>query len=485
MERITINVNGVSIVMIPVEGGTFMMGATVEQRSEAWDNEKPIRNVTLSPYYLGETVVTQALWNAVTQEDVETGGNLPVTGKNWNEWQTFIRKLNEMTGKKFRMPTEAEWENAARGGNRSRGCKFAGSNNLNDVAWYDANSGSCVHPVMQKQPNELGLYDMTGNVFEWCYDKYGAYGEDPEIDPIGSMSGTLRVYRGGAFSYYQRGCRLSCRFCIEPTGRDYGKIGLRLAMSEGAIDPYDSSGASHSGFSTKPNPNKGVYDGNDRSTKTDPKPSKPSKTTTQTYYPPIDDGGKKKKWPIFVGIGGVAVLLIAVLAVVIGGRVLKDLKETEIKPNPTVTEQTETPKTNPEQEMEQKRKDNIFALCNTAGQLFAENRLDIEGRKYQNYDPMVGELSKGWNNLLEAEAESKKLTDSTAIVSNYGNISEMKEEYLNHIAGIYQLEYDNLKGLKKKSSSSTKPFIEQGEARIHQLDQFSGIAEVKKRLKLD
>lgn len=313
MDRITIEVNGVSVVMLPVEGGTFMMGATIEQRTEAWENEKPIRNVTLSPYYLGETVVTHTLWDAVMGENSETSSNLPVTGKSWKEWQTFIGSLNALSGRRFRMPTEAEWENAARGGNKSRGCKYAGSNNINDVAWYDANSGSCVHPVMQKQPNELGLYDMTGNVFEWCYDKYGTYGEDPEIDPIGSATGSQRVYRGGAFSYYQRGCRLSCRFSTDPTGKDYSKIGLRLAMSEGSYDPFDMPTMGGIGTKTDNDKGKGVVDKKiPLESKTLKNEGQHTKTSSSSYWND-NHGTKKRKWPWLVGAGVVVLLSIIII----------------------------------------------------------------------------------------------------------------------------------------------------------------------------
>ena len=173
------NVKGVEFKMIRVEGGEFMMGATAEQGDDAGDDEKPAHRVSLDSYYMGETLVTQALWKAVMGEiewSFYEGENNPIELYRWNENQKFLKRLNKLTGKQFRLPTEAEWEYAARGGNRSRGYKYAGSNNLSEVAWFKdnkVNSGSLIHPVAQKQANELGLYDMSGNVWEWCSDWYG------------------------------------------------------------------------------------------------------------------------------------------------------------------------------------------------------------------------------------------------------------------------------------------------------------------------
>ena len=227
----TFTVNGVSFDMIAVEGGTFTMGATEEQGSDAWSYEKPTHQVTLSSYYIGKTEVTQKLWQAVMGSNPSkfTGTNLPVEKVSWDDCKTFIAKLNALTGKNFRFPTEAEWEFAARGGNKSRGYKYCGSNILSDVAWYVDNSDKKTHPVAAKTPNELGIYDMSGNVFEWCNDWYGSYTSASQTNPTGPGSGSLRVYRGGSWSNLAWGCRVSCRCRNTPSYR-YNDLGLRLAL---------------------------------------------------------------------------------------------------------------------------------------------------------------------------------------------------------------------------------------------------------------
>lgn len=227
----TITVNGVSFNMIKVEGGSFVMGGTSEQGGDAWTDEKPMHQVTLSDYYIGETEVTQELWQAVmdTNPNYFKGSNLPVEKVSWNDCQTFIAKLNELTGKQFRLPTEAEWEYAARGGNKSKIYKYAGSNTLSHVAWYADNSGSKTHPVKQKNPNELGLYDMSGNVYEWCQDTYGNYTTRQQTNPTGSVDGYYRVYRGGSWSDDTGYCRVSFRGNDKTTSAD-NYIGLRLVL---------------------------------------------------------------------------------------------------------------------------------------------------------------------------------------------------------------------------------------------------------------
>ena len=222
--------------MVYVEGGTFTMGATTEQTTEAYSEESPTHKVTLSDYYIGETEVTQALWYAVmgTNPSYFTGDNKPVENVSYTDCIEFIDKLNEMfsgrlNGMKFALPTEAQWEFAARGGNKSRGYKYSGSNYIGDVAWYEDNSGYKTHPVAQKQPNELGLYDMSGNVGEYCRDWYGSYSFSTQINPMGPTSGSNRVYRGGCWNFIARYCRVSNRSYDSPSIRHYN-LGFRLAL---------------------------------------------------------------------------------------------------------------------------------------------------------------------------------------------------------------------------------------------------------------
>ena len=232
----TFTVNGVSFTMVQVQGGTFIMGATSEQGSDAESREKPAHNVTMSSYHIGETEVTQELWKAVMGKNpsVHEGGNLPVENVSWKDCQKFIKRLNKITGKDFRLPTEAEWEFAARGGNLSKGYKYSGSDNLDDVAWYFFNScsipeGSSPREVATKQSNELGLYDMSGNVFEWCSDWYGSYSRASQTNPTGPSSGSNRVSRGGGWGYDGKRCRVSDRDDRSPDYRN-DDLGLRLAL---------------------------------------------------------------------------------------------------------------------------------------------------------------------------------------------------------------------------------------------------------------
>lgn len=224
-------VNGVSFKMIPVEGGTFTMGATAEQGSDAGGDEKPKHQVTLSSYAIGETEVTQELWAAVMGSNPSnfSGNQLPVESVSWDDCQTFITKLNQLTGANFRLPTEAEWEFAARGGHKTLGYKYAGSNTIGDVAWYDNNSSSKTHAVAQKQPNELGLYDMSGNVCERCQDCYGSYSSAAQTNPTGPANASSRVYRGGSWRGGPWYCRVSFRDSSTPT-YTFDSVGLRLAQ---------------------------------------------------------------------------------------------------------------------------------------------------------------------------------------------------------------------------------------------------------------
>ena len=245
----TYTVNGVSFDMASVAGGTFTMGATSEQGSEASSEEKPTHKVTLSDYMIAKTEVTQELWQAVmgSNPSYDKGDNLPVENVSWNDCQEFIKKLNSLTGLNFRLPTEAEWEYAARGGNKSKGYKYSGSNDIGSVAWYYENSGNSrlndnnleldkvesnncrTHAVATKAPNELGLYDMSGNVWEWCSDWYGDYSRGSQTNPKGPSSGSYRVSRGGGWTFSARDCRVSQRFNGNPDNRD-DYLGLRLAL---------------------------------------------------------------------------------------------------------------------------------------------------------------------------------------------------------------------------------------------------------------
>ena len=240
------NVKGVEFKMVKVQGGTFQMGATSEQGSDVWRDEKPVHSVTLSDYYIGQTQVTQELWQVVmgnNPSEFRGDNQRPVENVSWNDCQEFIEKLNRLTGKNFRLPTEAEWEFAARGGNKRNDYKYSGSNKVNDVAWYERNSstnsvmrsfftmgrGRRTHPVAQKQSNELGLYDMSGNVYEWCQDWYGDYSSNPQTNPTGSSTGSSRVLRGGSWYDDAWHVRVSFRYLSTPGGR-VNFSGLRLAL---------------------------------------------------------------------------------------------------------------------------------------------------------------------------------------------------------------------------------------------------------------
>ena len=228
----TFTVNGVSFTMIAVEGGTFQMGATSEQGDDYWNVELPVHQVTLSSYSIGETEVTQELWEAVMGSNPSYYSGYPqrpVEYVSWNDCQEFITKLNNLTGKSFRLPTEAEWEYAARGGNKSRGYKYSGSNTIDDVAWYWDNSSERTHDVKTKQSDELGIYDMSGNVWEWCQDWYSIYSSEPQSNPTGPASGSYCVLRGGSWDYGARDSRVSNRGSIYPDSR-YSNLGFRLVL---------------------------------------------------------------------------------------------------------------------------------------------------------------------------------------------------------------------------------------------------------------
>lgn len=223
--------------MVYVEGGSFDMGATLEQEEQEaplYEQEKPVHRVTLSSYRIGQTEVPQWLWKAVMGNNPSKwkGDNLPVESVSWNDCQEFLGKLNNITGMHFLLPTEAQWEYAARGGNCSRGYRYSGSDGLGSVAWYKDNSGGRTHQVRLKGSNELGLYDMSGNVLEWCSDWFGDYPDYSVTDPKGSNAGHVRVFRGGVFSGEPWSCRVAFRYggLPEEQNRGRGEVGFRLAL---------------------------------------------------------------------------------------------------------------------------------------------------------------------------------------------------------------------------------------------------------------
>jgi formylglycine-generating enzyme required for sulfatase activity len=216
--------------MVFVQGGTFRMGCTGEQGS-CEDDEKPVHEVTVSSFYMGKYEVTQAQWKTLMGSNPSyfKGDNLPVEKVSWNDAQMFIERLNAATGKQYRLPTEAEWEYAARGGTQSRGYRYSGSNTLNEVAWHYYNSEGKTHPAGTKIANELGIYDMSGNVWEWCYDWYGSYPASAQNNPTGVSSGFYRVTRGGSWFNYASHCRVAYRYYNSPG--DSGILGFRVACS--------------------------------------------------------------------------------------------------------------------------------------------------------------------------------------------------------------------------------------------------------------
>lgn len=238
---ITIQVGGLSFVMKPIQGGTFQMGST---DYEAESDECPVHTVTLGSYYICETEVTQALWESVMRTSVSqqrdrympkgplrgVGANYPMYYINRYECQEFIQKLNNLTGKRFRLPTEAEWEYAARGGNQGSTYKYAGSSSLDNAAWYSYNSSESSHPVKSKSPNSLCLYDMSGNVWEWCNDGYDSnyYSYSPSNNPQ-CGGGQYSVVRGGSWYSQASFCRVSKRHKLKPEQRD-SCYGFRLVM---------------------------------------------------------------------------------------------------------------------------------------------------------------------------------------------------------------------------------------------------------------
>ncbi len=221
--------------MVFVKGGSFEMGATYEQKRVAENHEYPVRNITVSDFYIGKYEVTESQWNYI-MKGVTTdtkGGELPIDKVSWYDIQDFLKKLNQKTGKKYRLPTEAEWEYAARGGNKSKNCRYSGSHNVDKVAWYYHGQNTYkIHPVGRKQPNELGIYDMSGNVYEWCNDWYDLYdNSDVKLltNPTGPTHGIIHVIRGGGYFGNWRHCRVSSRNDY-PSGSQYAGVGFRLVL---------------------------------------------------------------------------------------------------------------------------------------------------------------------------------------------------------------------------------------------------------------
>lgn len=242
-----INVKGINFEMIYVNGGDFVMGASSEQAADSSENEKPAHKVTVSSFFIGKYVVTQELWKAIMENDLSSCQyrSKPKVNVNWYDCQKFIGKLNEISGLSFRLPTEAEWEYAARGGEYTHNYKYSGSNIINDVAWYQHeeeiddigdymekqldNMYKTANDVGKKAPNELGIYDMSGNVYEWCQDWYGFYNSSHQNNPLGPINGKHKIVRGGCWEVNSKGCRVSHRNGAVPDGK-IKQIGFRLVL---------------------------------------------------------------------------------------------------------------------------------------------------------------------------------------------------------------------------------------------------------------
>lgn len=234
-QPITLNeaVKAIEAEMVFVEGGKFKMGCPGESDTSCYFWEKPTHEVSISPFYIAKFPVTQREWTAVMgtkpwfSKDCE---DCPVENVSWYDAQVFINTLCQLTGKHYRLPTEAEWEYAARGGNQSKGYKYAGSNNADEVAWFDNNSGKVSHTVGKKKPNELGLYDMSGNVWQWCSDWFESnyYSSSPQDNPELTRGEVYRVCRGGSWWGEAKDCRVSNRDRYPPDAKD-DDVGFRLA----------------------------------------------------------------------------------------------------------------------------------------------------------------------------------------------------------------------------------------------------------------
>ncbi|HPN32614.1 MAG TPA: formylglycine-generating enzyme family protein [bacterium] len=236
--------NGVFLEMVKIKAGSYMRGMPPKEiemlnkkdRLAIFSEFKQHKVTLTKDFYMGKYEVTQAQWEAVMANNPSyfKGENLPVENVSWNDCHEFIEKLNRLTGKKFRLPTEAEWEYAARGGNKSKGYIYSGSNNVDEVAEYEGNNDKSTKPVGGRKPNELGIYDMSGNVWEWCQDWYEPYSTIHQTDPEGAKTGSGRVLRGGSCYYYDVHCRVAHRYYLryyDPSAR-YSYVGFRLARTD-------------------------------------------------------------------------------------------------------------------------------------------------------------------------------------------------------------------------------------------------------------
>jgi formylglycine-generating enzyme required for sulfatase activity len=217
-----------SIEMVRIEGGAFLMGSN----DGVDDAAKPVHTVQVSTFAIGKYEITQAQWKAVMHKNpshFSNCDNCPVENVSWNDLQEFIKKLNEQTGQHFRLPTEAEWEYAAKGGNKSNYYQYSGGNSISLVSWYGLNSGNRTHPVGKKNANELGIFDMSGNVMEWCEDWYDPayYKKSPYENPTGPNSGKLKVIRGGSWVFREHYSSTTYRSCMTPDYRS-NFFGFRL-----------------------------------------------------------------------------------------------------------------------------------------------------------------------------------------------------------------------------------------------------------------
>lgn len=233
---------GINMKMIYVEGGSFTMGCTGEQGSECEDDESPNRYTKVNSFYIGMLEVTQSQWEKVMGTTIYqqkskagasstygTGPDYPMYYVSWEEAKEFCARLSRQTGRNYSLPTEAEWEYAARGGKKNEGTKYAGGWSVGDVAWYSDNSNSSTHVCGTKRANALGIYDMSGNVWEWCEDWYGSYLSYDTDNPKGASSGSYRVLRGGSWDNSAERCRVSYRYFITPAGRGHYS-GVRVVL---------------------------------------------------------------------------------------------------------------------------------------------------------------------------------------------------------------------------------------------------------------